>query len=216
MKKSILIISLVAILCAIAGIGIYQMTNKNKDVPIVQLTKKVIATEVKTTNEAIKTLNTQKVNLQKELIASKASIANLQKVNAVTSAKLFVVSNQIKIVPKENTEQSNKEILCDSLANIANEYAFEIAEKDSLYQHQSIIYDSIICINETTIDKLKTENQFLIFQTDTLLSQLNVSTKANQHLQSKLNIAKSTNKIMCGSLLAIGGYGLMTRIKFAN
>jgi hypothetical protein len=216
MKKSILIISLVAILCAIAGLGIYQMTNKNKDVPIVQLTKKAIATEVKTTSDAIKTLTTQKVNLQKELITSKASISNLQKVNALTSAKLFTVSHQIKIAPIQNTEQSNKELLCDSLADICNNYAFEVAEKDSLYQHQSNIYDSIICINETTIDKLKTENQFLFYQTDTLLNQLNVSTKANQHLQSKLNVAKSTNKIMCGSLLAIGGYGLMTRIKFAN
>jgi hypothetical protein len=216
MKKSILIISLVAILCAIVGIGIYKMTNKNIDVPIVQLTKKVIATEVKTTSDAIKTLNTQKVNLQKELIVSKASISNLQKINAVTSAKLFTVSHQIKIAPIQNTEQSNKEILCDSLADIANEYAFEIAENDSLYNHQTNIYDSIICINETTIDKLKTENQFLFYQTDTLLNQLNVMSKSNQHLQSKLNFSKSTNKIMCGSLLAIGGYGLMARIKFAN
>jgi hypothetical protein len=216
MKKSIFIISLVAILCSLIGIGIYKMTNKNKDVPIVQLTKKAIATEVKTTSEAIKTLNTQKVNLQKALIASKASISNLQKVNAISSAKVFALSHQIKVAPKMNLDQMVNQIACDSLADIANDYAIQVLEKDSLYQHQTIIYDSIICINESTIDKLKTENQFLIFQIDTLLSQLNASAKTNQYLQSKLNITKSTNKIMCGSLLAIGSYGLMTRIKFAN
>jgi hypothetical protein len=213
MKKSIIILCSIAIMVVIAGIGLYNFMQHNKPIAKVVQAKKVIAAKVKTNDQAIKTLSTEKVNLQKALIVAKQKTKQLQNENVASSKKVLALSKQVGNTPALVFDNCNAQIICDSLAIEATILANQVLQKDSLYLTQTNLYDSINCLQEATIDKLKEQNTFLVTQTDTLLFQLNAVTKQNNQLLASNTRSKNLNKVMSGSLLAIGGYTILSKLK---
>jgi hypothetical protein len=213
MKKSIIILCSIAFMVVIAGIGLYNFMQHNKPIAMVVQAKKVIAAKVKANDQAIKTLTNQKVNLQKALIVAKQKTMQLQNDNLATSKKVLALSKQVGNAPALEYENCITQNTCDSLAVEATILANQVLQKDSLNLTQTNIYDSINCLQEVTIDKLKEQNTFLITQTDTLLFQLNTVTKQNNQLLASNTRSKNLNKIMSGSLLAIGGYTILSKLK---
>jgi hypothetical protein len=220
MKKAILIVGALAIICTLVTSGIYHLVKSKQTQTSIQQSKAVIQTTVNTKAAEVKTLVAQKVNLQKALIASKAQIA---KMNLVHSANVSAIKNwskQVKQKPQIIYQDVYQDVLienaCDSLVVATDILVERITAKDSLYATQQIIYDALLCTNDTIIKNLQTTNTFLVQQTDTLMQQLNISLKENTHLQKVVANKKSVNKFMCGSLLAIGTYSFLSKLKIAN
>lgn len=211
----------IALICFILGfVGcafLLGSCNNDKETDKSSLIVKNLEQQVKDSEavfqKKVSELETKNRQLQKELTNIQIELFRIKlktneretRIKKLVQPKRLPAKDLLKKVKDSSISIINAPASCDSLAMEVSEYLKETAIKDSLYESQIVLQDSVIALKDSIIthqstlySELKTSFSLSLEQQKELISE-------NQQLYKKLKRQKRRSRIVGFGMMVLSG-----------